>query len=139
LPSVHRVASSKLGEGRFSGSRHHFLGHLRTVIKNAVQKKSLGWRADSRHWTYLFFEDIISYLYLGLKLDIISYLISLSKKWYWYNIISFSKKFNQNLFYFCLLFWTTIPVKRERTSMNVSTIRNVYLHSKVTASQNYCQ
>jgi hypothetical protein len=34
----------------------------------------------SRHWTYLFFEDIISYLYLCLKLDIISYLISLSKK-----------------------------------------------------------
>jgi hypothetical protein len=37
-----------------------------------------------RHWKYLFFEDIISYLYLGLKWDIISYLISLSKKWYLY-------------------------------------------------------
>jgi hypothetical protein len=50
-----------------------------------------------------FFFDIISYLYQVLKLDIISYLISLSKKWYWYNIISFSQMLNGNLIY--ILFW----------------------------------
>jgi hypothetical protein len=31
---------------------------------------------------------------------IISYLISLSKKWYWYNIISFSQMLNGNLIYY---------------------------------------
>jgi hypothetical protein len=45
---------------------------------------------DTRHIIFFWILYHI-YVYQGLKLDIISYLISLSKKWYWYNIISFSQ------------------------------------------------